>query len=59
MNKFLKFEDLKDLQVVSSRSSLHRQLASGNFPPPIKLPNGQIRWEETAIEKWIEGLKKS
>ena len=58
LEKLLTFKDLQALQIVLSRSSLHRQVKAGKFPPPIKLANGQIRWKEPVIEGLIEEREK-
>lgn len=36
------------------RSTLHRWIASGRFPPPIKLNAGTARWRVGEIEAFIE-----
>lgn len=51
--------ELVDFQVVCERfgvhrSTVHRWIASGRFPPPIKLNAGTARWRVAEIEAFIE-----
>lgn len=36
-----------------SRSSIYRQIASGTFPPPVKLGERISAWEAAAVDQWI------
>ena len=35
-----------------SRSTIHRQVAEGLFPKPIRVGVRSVRWRESDIEKW-------
>ena len=41
-----------------SRSYLYREIAAGNFPPPIKL-GGMSVWSSAAIDDWINAVAQS
>ena len=57
IHRMLGYEDLKNLNLVTSRSSLQRQISKGVFPPPLKLPSRFMRWHPDTIKKWLEELK--
>ncbi|NFV81299.1 helix-turn-helix transcriptional regulator [Magnetospirillum aberrantis] len=56
-NSLLDFSDLKARNIIRSRSALHRQIEAGNFPAPIRFPNGRIAWRESAINTWLASLE--
>ena len=44
-------------RVSLSRPTIYRQIASGNFPAPLKIGRA-ARWRGEAIDGWIEQLGK-
>ncbi|MFP6709395.1 MAG: AlpA family phage regulatory protein [Alphaproteobacteria bacterium] len=53
-------EELIDIATVCrrislSRPAIYRQIASGNFPAPLKIGRA-ARWREEAIDAWIAQL---
>jgi excisionase family DNA binding protein len=48
---------------LASRLNLQRkevqELVDGGKIPFVRLPNGAIRFEEQAVETWIQNLKKN
>ena len=42
-------------RVSLSRPTIYRQIASGNFPAPLKIGRA-ARWRGEAIDGWIEQL---
>ena len=39
-----------------SRSTFHEMRKAGQFPPPVRLPNGSPRWREDVVDAWIDRL---
>lgn len=37
----------------TSRSAMRRQIASGTFPPPIRLGPKSIGWRRTELDAWL------
>ncbi len=35
-----------------SRTTIHRMVKTGQFPPPLKLSSGCVRWRKADIEAW-------
>ena len=56
MNKLLNAKDVMAVLGVS-RSTLHRLVKAGKFPPPIKL-GAQARWRPDDIESALEAARK-
>lgn len=40
-------------------ATLHRMRAKGDFPAPLQLSEGVIRWRESAVDKWINSRPKA
>ena len=38
-----------------SRSEIYRRIASGDFPPPVKLGERASAWNSAEIDRWISG----
>jgi prophage regulatory protein len=36
------------------RSRLYSLIASGDFPPPVRLSTRAVGWRASSIQKWIE-----
>lgn len=52
--KYLRYKDLEDRKIINNRTTLHRWIASGYFPKPIKLGTKNIAWREDVIEAWLK-----
>jgi predicted DNA-binding transcriptional regulator AlpA len=37
-----------------SRTTLYRMVASGQFPPPVKLSSRQNSWAEPVVQAWLD-----
>ena len=53
--------DLKGItaKTTLSRSKIYAMLNEGLFPPPLRLGPQTVRWRESRIDDWIEGLDAS
>ncbi len=36
-----------------SRSSIYRQKDAGEFPPPVRVSPGAVRWRESEVMAWV------
>jgi prophage regulatory protein len=41
------------------RSTIYRRIGEGTFPPPLKLSEGCVRWDDDDLEAWKAGLPKA
>ena len=39
------------------RSTVYKKIAEGNFPAPLRLGPGCVRWNSEALESWKASLK--
>ncbi len=39
-----------------SRAAIYAKLSDGTFPRPVKIGSKAVRWRQSDIESWIEGL---
>jgi prophage regulatory protein len=39
------------------RSTVYRKIAEGNFPAPLRLSAGCVRWDAESLEAWKSTLK--
>lgn len=37
-----------------ARSTVYKLIATGDFPPPIKLTRKAVAWPEAAIDAWVQ-----
>jgi prophage regulatory protein len=44
---------------ISSRATIYRWMADGDFPRPIYLANRTPRWKAEDIDAWIESRTES
>ena len=42
-----------------SRSAIYDRLTTGEFPAPVRLGRGVVRWRSDELVKWIDGLPKA
>jgi predicted DNA-binding transcriptional regulator AlpA len=54
MTRLLRFNDLRDRQIVNNRTTLYRWIARDNFPRGRLIgPNTRI-WTEEEINSWLQ-----
>lgn len=39
-----------------SRSWVYAQMASGDFPQPVRLGGRAVAWRESDLTRWLDGL---
>jgi prophage regulatory protein len=51
---------LSDVMLVTSigSSTIYRKIAANQFPRPVRLGPGSVRWLTTDVRTWIEGLER-
>ena len=54
--RLVKMAEILAITSLASRSSIHRLMRQGRFPPPCSIGAGQIRWREVDIRAWLEAL---
>ncbi len=55
MERLLRLEDVVNL-VGLGKSTIYAHIASGAFPPPVKVGDRAVRWRLSTIEEWMAGL---
>lgn len=53
--KFLKFKQLKDLDVPHGRDRIRAMIKAGEFPAPVTFSPRVNRWVADEITAWAEG----
>ncbi len=50
---------LRDVKVKTSlgTTTIYRMMADGEFPQPLRLGTGTVRWRESKIDQWISELE--
>lgn len=54
--ELLTCQDVMRLTSIRSRTTVWRRVRNGDFPSPIDIGNGRIRWRTSDITDWIEAL---
>lgn len=54
--ELLTCQDVMRLTSIRSRTTVWRRVCKGDFPSPIDIGNGRIRWRTSDINDWIEAL---
>ncbi len=49
--RWLSYRDLED-RGLGSRTTLWRMVKNGELPPPQKISDRSVGWQEPVIEKW-------
>ena len=52
MNRVLLVADIEEITGLS-RSTIYRQIASGDFPSPMRLSPGRRGWNQDDVEQWM------
>lgn len=52
----LTINDVMRLAGYKSRSSIYRRVRHRDFPQPVILGGGRIRWRSDDIEQWLQHL---
>lgn len=55
--RLLRLRDVK-ARVGLGTSTIYRKLAAGEFPAPVRLGPASVRWRETELQRWIDGLER-
>jgi prophage regulatory protein len=52
---------LPDVMLATSMgsSTIYRKIASDQFPRPLRLGPGSVRWKASEVSAWIEGLERT
>ncbi|MHB1304442.1 MAG: helix-turn-helix transcriptional regulator [Acidiphilium sp.] len=52
----LTIDDVMRLTGYKSRSSIYRRMRDQDFPRPVVLGGGRIRWRSDEIDQWLQSL---
>lgn len=50
--RYLRFDDLRERQIIDNRTTLARWIERGHFPKPVRLGPNSIAWPENEIDAW-------
>jgi predicted DNA-binding transcriptional regulator AlpA len=52
---------LSDVMLVTSigSSTIYRKIATNQFPRPVRLGPGSVRWKASEVSAWIDGLERT
>ena len=50
-SRYLKLDEVK-ARFGISHSTIYRWMGKGEFPKPVKLGAGSVRWPETELDRW-------
>lgn len=53
--RLLKLTDVRSMTSLGT-STIYRRMAAGTFPKPLVLSDACVRWRESALLAWIDGL---
>jgi prophage regulatory protein len=56
--RLLRLRDVEQKTGLSS-TTIYRKMTEGSFPRPLQLGPGSVRWRETKVEAWIDGLAET
>ena len=51
--RLIRYQSLKDLEIVNNRTTLYRWIKDGRFPKPIRIGPNSVAWRWEAIEEWL------
>lgn len=54
-DRLLRIADVKE-KVGLGTSTIYRKISAGEFPLPVDIGGGKVRWRESAIDAWIDAL---
>lgn len=60
MNAPLRLLSIKDVCQITGlgKTSIYKKMHDGSFPKGRKLSEGCVRWLESEVREWIDGLPK-
>ena len=58
LDKFIAAREVAD-RIGLSRTTLHRMVKAGSFPPPVQMGQRAVRWREREIAEWLESKERS
>jgi prophage regulatory protein len=52
---------LADVMLATSTgsSTIYRKIAASEFPRPVRLGPGSVRWKASEVSAWIDGLERT
>jgi predicted DNA-binding transcriptional regulator AlpA len=52
---------LADVMLATSigSSTIYRKIAANQFPRPLRLGPGSVRWKASEVSGWIDGLERT
>jgi prophage regulatory protein len=52
---------LADVMLATSigSSTIYRKIAANQFPRPVRLGPGSVRWKASEVAAWIDGLERT
>ena len=53
---FLTYADLMKLTGIRSRTTIFKRVQRGDFPPPLELSHGVVRFRKSEVLAWIDSL---
>lgn len=56
--ELLTYQDVMRLTGIRSRTTIWRRVQAKEFPSPVDLGGGRIRWRSDEIARWIEALPR-
>ena len=56
--ELLTCQDVMRMTEIRSRTTIWRRIKKGEFPQPVDIGNGRIRWRKADIHQWIEALPR-
>jgi prophage regulatory protein len=54
----LRFSDVILATSIGS-STIYRKIAANQFPRPLRLGPGSVRWRASEVVEWIDGLERT
>lgn len=55
VDQLLTMEDIS-AKLQTTPSNIYRKIKAGKFPPPIRLSTRCVRWRQSQITAWMDGL---
>ena len=58
IDRLLRLADVED-RVGIRRSAIYRWMNDGRFPTPVRVGPRAVRWRESDVQGWIDGLQQT
>ena len=56
IDRLMRLADVED-RVGIRRSAIYRWMNDGRFPKPLRVGPRAVRWRESVVQEWIDGLQ--